>query len=116
MANFDWYLWLSFSIAVATNIGSIIAAVIMGWWYFYRLRHSKSHLRPLIGSIALAKLNLWFWSGAAMWAMTFGYTFPPVSTLPARILWLIVVLIQVWVTIRIRPAPKDEEEDFRNDK
>lgn len=101
------YEWLSFAIAAATNVGSIIACVILTWWYFVKLRHSRTSLRPFIGSVAIAKGNLWLWSLGNMIDMAVGGS-PPLLTLPARIGWLVVVYLQVRTATRIRPTESAE--------
>lgn len=101
------YGWSSFVLAVATNISAVIASSIMFYWYFFKLT-SKTPLRPLIGSIALAKANLWFWSASNMAAFIFMQETPPPITFPSRVIWLIVIIIQLKVTLGIRPSRSDE--------
>lgn len=99
-----WFRAISFLIAASTNVGAIVATVIMGYWFFVRLKYSKTSLRPLIGSFALADANVWLWSMGNMVAIAFYHQEPPISTLPARLLWLAVLLIQIRTTTRIRPS------------
>ncbi len=85
------YQIISFSLFAAINVGSIIASAVFAWWFFKKLKTSRTNLRDFIGSVALAKLNLWGWSAANMWAMIFSDNNPPIESLPFRIGWLFVL-------------------------
>lgn len=92
-------------VTTTTFIGCLYVVVIMSYWW-WRLKESETNLRPLIGSIAIAKL------GISLWALTnlvglmiYGGAQQPLITLPSRILIMAAVLIQVWVTTRVQPAP-----------
>lgn len=98
------YELFSFAAFTVINIGSLIAATIFGWWYFVKLKDSRTNLRDFIGSVALAKLNLWGWSAANMWAMVFSNNFPPVETVPFRILWIVVIYLQIRAITKVRPT------------
>lgn len=98
------YETISFIIFGLINVGSLIASTIFAWWFFKKLKDSRTVLKDFIGSVALAKLNLVGWSGANLWAMTFSDSVPPLETLPFRVGWLIVIYIQVRAVTRIRPA------------
>lgn len=95
---------LSFLIFAAINVGSLIAATVFAWWYWKRLKDSRTNLRDFIGSVAIAKLNLFGWSAANMYAMAFTGNMPPVETLPFRIMWVVVIYIQIRAITRIKPA------------
>lgn len=100
----DLAQYLDLAIATATNIGAIYLTVVMLCWT-RRLRHSRTSLRPLIFSLALAKFALWFWTLSNIVNIIAADNNLPVATLPARFLWLFVVGVQVWVTTLVRPAP-----------
>lgn len=102
------YEVISFILYGAINVGTIIASTIFGWWYFKKLKHSRTVLRDFIGSVALAKLNLWGWSAANMWSMAFTDVVPPIETIPFRVGWIIVVYLQVRAITRIQPSQSAE--------
>lgn len=95
---------INLALATATNIGALYLVVVYSDWT-RRLRYSRTSLRPLIFSLALAKGTLWFWTGSNVFSIVVLDNSQPLITLPARLLWLAVVLIQVWVTVRVKPAP-----------
>lgn len=96
--------WCDLLIAALTCAGAAVLTVTMLHWT-KRLRYSRTSLRPLIFSLALAKFALFFWTGSNVLNIMVGDASLPSATLPARLLWLVVVVIQVWVVTRIRPAP-----------
>lgn len=102
------YDGFSFAIFATINIGSIIASATFAWWFFRKLRYSQTNLRDFIGSVALAKFNLWGWSASNMWAMIFSDNTPPIESLPFRIGWLIVIFLQIRAVTRVRPAQSAE--------
>lgn len=107
-AAYSLYEASSFIIFAVINIGSIIAATIFAWWFFRKLRDSQTNLRDFIGSVALAKANLWGWSASNMWAMAFSDSVPPIESLPFRVMWLVVIYIQIRAVMRVRPAQSAE--------
>lgn len=95
---------LDLTIATLTNVGALYLVIVMLSWT-RRLRYSRTSLRPLVLSLALAKGALWFWTFTNVVGILWLDNSLPTITLPARSLWLVVVLVQVWVTVRIRPTP-----------
>lgn len=104
MGYFDLYQLTNLTIAGITNILAIYLVITLGYW-IYRLRNSKTSLRPFIFATFVAKLAVWFWTFLNILDIIFNDTNPPLLTLPARLAFLFAVVIQSWVTTRIRPAP-----------
>lgn len=102
------YEIISFAIFSAINIGSIIASAVFAWWFFKKLKTSRTNLRDFIGSVALAKLNLWGWSASNMYAMVFSNNMPPIESMPFRIGWLVVLYLQIRAITHIRPTQSAE--------
>jgi hypothetical protein len=86
-------------IAALTFLGSASVVVIMAWWLI-RLRDTETHFRPFVLAVAIAKSAVAFWSGTGIvQILAFDMT-QPILTLPARILMMIAVLIQIVVAMR----------------
>lgn len=101
----DLYQLFNLMIATITNILSFYLVVTMGYWT-HRLRFTRSNLRPLIFSLGIAKLAVWFWSLSNIIEIISNDVDPPIGTLPARIFFMIAVVIQSYVTTRVKPAPR----------
>lgn len=115
LPGLDLMQLISLIIAVATNIGAAYLVVVMFSWV-RRLKYSRTDLRPLILSLGVAKLALWFWTFSNILNTILFNEDQPLLTLPARASWLFVVLLQIRVTTRIQPAPilADELESLDN--
>lgn len=96
--------WVDLVIASLTCVIAIYLTITMLHWTT-RLRRSRTSLRPLIFSLALAKFALFFWTGSNVINIIILDASLPAITLPSRIMWLIVVIVQAWVTTLVRPAP-----------
>ena len=95
-----------FIVAALANIVCIIVVITMSYWW-WRLRISTTNLRPLILAIAFAKAALWMLT--AIWMLeACDYIVPHIFKTSARTLFFIAASLQVWVTTRIKPAPKTE--------
>jgi hypothetical protein len=94
-------------VSALTNIGSIYVVVVMSHWW-WRLRRGQTNLRPLILGIALAKFGIWFWTASQMFFIIFFDETLPLWSLPSRAIIMVGVLMHVWVTTRVKPAPRIE--------
>lgn len=96
--------WVNLFIATATNIGALYLAVTMLYWS-HRLRYSRTSLRPLIFSLFIAKSALWLWTFLNIINIILFDESQPNLTLPARLAFLLTVIVQIRVTTRLKPAP-----------
>lgn len=110
----DMVQWINLAIAIATNIGAIYLVITMVRWT-NRLRYSHTSLRPLIFSLAIAKIAVWFWTLSSIAQIVYFDENQPLVTLSARLLFLIAVLIQIRVAIQIDPAPISDSAVVESD-
>lgn len=107
--------WINIVVGITTNIGAAYLATTMLYWY-YQLRQSRTNLRPLVFGIFTAKFALWLWTLLNIFNIIVFDETQPNITLPARVLFLIAVVIQIYVTIRVQPnqiLPTEGESDGR---
>lgn len=102
-----YFQYSNLAIAIVTNIACVYVFTVMTYWW-WRLRLSDTNLRPLILGIAFAKLGIWFWSFTAIMQLVYFDMTLPYITMPARIFIMLAALLHVYVTTRIKPAPKAE--------
>lgn len=100
----DYMQLVNIAVAVLTNIGAVYLAVVMLHWC-YRLRYSRTDLRPLIFGIFTAKAALWLWTFLNIINIIVFDESQPNITLPARVLFLVAVVIQVYVTLKVQATP-----------
>lgn len=100
----DLYQLLNLGVAAVTNILAMYLVVTMCYWV-YRLKNSRTNLRPFIIATLVAKSAVWFWTFLNMTEIVINNTNPSMLTFPARLGFLVAVIIQTWVTTKIKPAP-----------
>jgi hypothetical protein len=98
--------WTDFSLALLSGVVFLADAIFITIWT-WELRQSDNPLYPLFPTIVGFKLTLSYWAFGNTWAMLFDYNFPPFSTLPPRIAFLILALIQLRVIWRIERRRKN---------
>lgn len=92
-------------VTTTTFISALYVVVVMAYWW-WRLKLSTTNLRPLIFSIAVAKLGILLWAASNIIGIViYGGIQQPAITLPSRIIIMCAILIQVWVTTKVKPAP-----------
>jgi len=96
---------LNLAISTLTNVGCLYCIVVFGYWW-WRLRISDTNLRHLFLSIIVAKFGIWLWTfSTTAQIMWFGGN-QPWATLPSRLFIFFGVMIQIWVTTKVKPAPQ----------
>lgn len=95
------------TISSITSIACIYIVIVMSYWW-WKLRVSATNLRALILGIALAKFAIGYWTFMQIKYIVFDGVDLPNWSLTPRLLIMIAALMQVWVTVRIKPAPKIE--------
>jgi hypothetical protein len=95
------------TISSVTAIACIYIVIVMSYWW-WKLRVSATNLRALILGIALAKFAIGYWTILQIQNIIFYNVDLPNWSLTPRLLIMVAALMQVWVTMRIKPAPKIE--------
>lgn len=98
-------------VAAVTNAASLYLVIVLAWWWF-RLRVTRTHLRPFVFGVWLAKLSIWFWSLTGLVQIVALNMTQPLLTLPARVGMMIAVVIMVWVTTKYYQTPWSDHSLF----
>ncbi len=106
---------LNLLIAVVTCAACLyLVAVLLSWWF--RLRTLKTHLRPFIFGVWLAKLSILLWSATGVIQIVVYDMTQPLITLPSRIGVMIAFCIMVWVTTRYYQSTSPTKSLFEDKK
>lgn len=95
-------------IATVTFITALYVSVVMFYWWL-KLRYTKTNLRPLILSISMAKGAISFWAFTGMIQVIVFNLNQPLISMPARLLFMIACIIQAHVTTKYYRAQVDSD-------
>ena len=100
MTNIDSFTeWMNVSISVLTVVGCLYLIPILSYIWII-LSKTKTHLRAFVGSVVFAKLALLIWAVTGVYQNIWLDLTQPMATLHARVLFMVAVYVQIWVTIR----------------
>lgn len=90
---------LNLAVAIVTSVIALYVSVVMFWWWC-RLRKTGSSFSSFILDVGMAKAALCFWATTGVVQIMVMDMTQPLIILPARLIWLFVVIRQAIMTFK----------------